>query len=344
MFAPAYMGRKRIFRMLSLHWLNMGEDVMTFCCAILDDYQNCALGFADWASLDGVEVKNFTHAITNADELAEQLAEFEIIVAMRERTRFDAALFARLPRLKLLVTTGMRNAAIDLATAVARGVTVCGTRSLSYPAPELTWGLLLALARQIPAEVAAVREGNWQTQMGLGLSGKTLGIVGLGKIGSQIARYAQAFDMPVLAWSRNLTDEQCQTVSVERAPSLDALLRRADVVTLHLVLSDTTRGIIGARELGLMKPSALLVNTSRGPLIDEAALLQTLTHNRIAGAALDVFDIEPLPASHPLRALPNVVVTPHIGYVCCENYELFYGDAVEDIQAWLKGSLVRALV
>jgi phosphoglycerate dehydrogenase-like enzyme len=311
---------------------------MKFRCAILDDYQDCALGFADWASLDGVGVKNFTHAITT-----EQLGEFEIIVAMRERTRFDAALFAGLPRLQLLITTGMRNAAIDLTAAAARGVVVCGTRSLAYPAPELTWGLLLALAKQIPAEVASVREGNWQTQMGLGLSGKTLGIVGLGKIGSQIARYAQAFDMPVLAWSRNLTDERCESVGVERAPSLDALLQRADVVTLHLVLSDSTRGIIGARELGLMKPAALLVNTSRGPLIDEASLLQTLTEKRIAGAALDVFDTEPLPAEHPLRTLPNVVATPHIGYVCRENYELFYGDAVEDIQAWVKGSPIRTV-
>jgi phosphoglycerate dehydrogenase-like enzyme len=312
---------------------------MTFRCAILDDYQDCAFGFADWASLSGVEVKNFTHAITTPDELA----EFEIIVAMRERTRFDAALFARLPRLQLLVTTGMRNAAIDLAAASARDVAVCGTRGISYPTPELTWGLLLALARGIPAEVAAVREGKWQTQVGLGLSGKTLGIVGLGKIGSQVARYAKAFDMPVLAWSRNLTDERCQSAGVERALTLDALLQRADIVTLHLVLSDSTRGIIGARELGLMKPAALLVNTSRGPLIDEASLLQALTQNRIAGAALDVFDTEPLPAAHPLRNLPNVVVTPHIGYVCRENYELFYGDAVEDIQSWLKGSLVRSL-
>jgi phosphoglycerate dehydrogenase-like enzyme len=337
------MGRKRVFQNAFTLLVEMGEDVMTFRCAILDDYQDCALGFADWASLDGVELKNFTHAITTTDELAEQLAEFEIIVAMRERTRFDAALFARLPHLKLLITTGMRNASIDLTAAAKRGVTVCGTRSLSYPAPELTWGLLLALARQIPAEAAAVREGNWQTQIGQGLSGKTLGIVGLGKIGSQIARYAQAFDMPVLAWSRNLTDAQCQSVGVERAPSLDALLQRADVVTLHLVLSDSTRGIIGARELSLMKPTALLVNTSRGPLIDEAALLQTLTHNRIAGAALDVFDIEPLPVAHPLRTLTNVVATPHVGYVCRENYELFYGDAVEDIQAWLKRSPVRTL-
>jgi phosphoglycerate dehydrogenase-like enzyme len=316
---------------------------MKFRCAILDDYQDCALGFADWASLDSVEVKNFTHAITTTDELAEHLAEFEIIVAMRERTRFDAALFARLPRLKLLVTTGMRNASIDTAAAASHGVVVCGTRSFPYPAPELTWGLLLALARQIPAEVAAVREGKWQTGIGVGLSGKTLGIVGLGKIGIQIARYAQAFDMRVLAWSRNLAEEHCQSVGAERAPSLDALLQRADIVSLHLVFSDATRGIIGARELSLMKPTALLVNTSRGPLIDEVALLQTLTQNRIAGAALDVFDTEPLPAAHPLRSLPNVVATPHIGYVCRENYELFYGDAVEDIQAWLRRSPVRTL-
>jgi phosphoglycerate dehydrogenase-like enzyme len=315
----------------------------SFHCAILDDYQDCALGFADWASLDGVQVKNFTYAISTQDEQAEQLAEFEIIVAMRERTRFDAALLARLPRLKLLVTTGMRNAAIDMAAAAALGIALCGTRSLSYPTPELTWGLLLALARNIPAEAASVRDEKWQTRMGLGLCGKTLGIIGLGKIGSQIARYAQAFGMPVLAWSRSLTDEKCQSAGVERSLSLDALLQRADIVTLHMVLADSTRGMIGARELGLLKPTALLVNTSRGPLVDEQALLQTLTEKRIAGAALDVFDTEPLPASHPLRTLPNVVVTPHLGYVCRENYKIFYGDAVEDIQAWLKGSPVRTL-
>ncbi len=315
-----------------------------FHCAILDDYQNCALGFADWNSLEGVQVKNFTDAITTPDALVEQLAGFEIIVAMRERTRFDAALLGRLPRLKLLVTTGMKNASIDLQAAAAHGVIVCGTRGLSDPTPELTWGLLLALARHIPADVASVRAGEkWQTRIGVGLSGKTLGIVGLGSIGSRMARYAQAFDMPVLAWSPNLTDERCQTVGVERAPTLDVLLQRADIVTLHMVLSDSTRGLLGARELRLLKPTALLVNTSRGPLIDEAALLQTLAENRIAGAALDVYDTEPLPATHPLRTLPNVVTTPHIGYVTRETYQIFYDDAVEDIQAWLKGSPVRTL-
>jgi phosphoglycerate dehydrogenase-like enzyme len=312
-------------------------------CAILDDYQDCALGFADWSSLDGVQVKNFTDAITTPDALAEQLAGFDIIVAMRERTRFDATLLARLPRLKLLVTTGMRNASIDMEAAAVHGITICGTRGLSYPTPELTWGLLLALARHIPADVASVRAGEkWQTRIGVGLSGKTLGIVGLGSIGSRIARYAQAFDMPVLAWSRNLTDGRCQTVGVERAPTLDALLQRADIVTLHMVLSDSTRGLLGAQELGLLKPTALLVNTSRGPLIDEAALLQTLSENRIAGAALDVYDTEPLPAAHPLRTLPNVVTTPHVGYVSHETYQIFYGDAVEDIEAWLKGAPIRA--
>jgi phosphoglycerate dehydrogenase-like enzyme len=313
-------------------------------CAILDDYQGCALGFADWGSLAGVQVRDFTDAIVTRDALVEQLAGFEIIVAMRERTRFDAALLARLPRLKLLVSTGMRNSAIDVQAAAARGITVCGTSGLSYPAPELTWGLLLALARNIPADVASVRAGEkWQTRIGIGLSGKTLGIVGLGSIGSRIARYGRAFDMPVLAWSRSLTDERCQAVGAERAASLDALLQSADIVTLHVVLSHSTRGLIGARELDLLKPTALLVNTSRGPVIDEPALLQALAENRIAGAALDVYDTEPLPAEHPLRRLANVVTTPHIGYVTREQYQVFYTHAVDDIQAWLRGSPVRIL-
>jgi phosphoglycerate dehydrogenase-like enzyme len=315
-----------------------------FHCAILDDYQDCAAGFADWGSLDGVQMKSFSDVIATTDALAEQLAGFEIIVAMRERTRFDAALLARLPRLKLLITTGMRNAAIDVEAALKRGVTVCGTRSLPYPAPELTWGLLLALARHIPADVASVRAGEkWQTRIGVGLRGKTLGIIGLGKIGNQIARYATAFEMPVLAWSPNLTDEKCRAAGAERAPSLDVLLQRSDIVTLHVPLSDSNRGMIGARELALLKSTALLVNTSRGPLIDEAALVKVLTDHRIAGAALDVYDTEPLPAGHPFRRLPNVVATPHIGYVTRENYQIFYTDAVEGIQAWCKGAPIRTL-
>jgi phosphoglycerate dehydrogenase-like enzyme len=313
-------------------------------CAILDDYQGCSLDFADWSSLRDVQVKNFTEVIGSPAALAEQLAGFEIVVAMRERTRFDASLLARLPRLKLLVTTGMRNAAIDVGFAVKNGITVCGTRSLSHPTPELTWGLLLALARHIAADVVSVRSGEkWQTRIGIGLSGKTLGIVGLGKIGRQIARYARAFEMPVLAWSRNLTHETCQSEGVERAASLDDLLQRSDIVTLHLVLSDSTRGMIGARELALLRPTALLINTSRSPLIDEVALVEALAQNRIAGAALDVYDTEPLPHGHPLRTLPNVLATAHIGYVTRENYQIFYTDAVEDIKAWLEGAPVRTL-
>jgi phosphoglycerate dehydrogenase-like enzyme len=320
------------------------EEIAMLRCAILDDYQSCALGFADWGSLHGVTVDSIPDAITTVESLVERLAGYQILVAMRERTRFDAALFERLPHLRLLITTGMWNTAIDLQTAAARGVTVCGTRGVPYPAPELAWALLLSLARHISAEVASLRAGHrWQTQIGVGLCGKTIGIVGLGRIGSRIARYAQAFEMPVIAWSPHLSDERCKSVGVKRASSLDDLLQRADVVTLHMVLAQSTWGMIGARELALLKPSALLVNTSRGPLIDETALIQTLSENRIGGAALDVYDTEPLPLEHPFRRLSNVVATPHIGYVTRENYPIFYTDAVEDIQAWLKSSPVRVL-
>ena len=314
-------------------------------CAILDDYQDCALGFADWSVLENVQMRNFVEPLGTAGSAAAQLADFDILVAMRERTHFDAELLGRLPRLRLLVTTGMRNLAIDLAAARAAGVTVCGTRNVPSGTPEFVWGLLLALARQIPGEAAGVRNGaaRWQHGVGVGLAGKTLGIVGLGKIGRQLAVYAHAFSMSVLAWSPHLNDERCAAVGVERASSLDALLRRADIVTLQMVLSESTRGMIGARELALLKPDALLLNTARGPLIDEAALIAALAAGRIAGAALDVYDTEPLPPQHPLRQLPNVVATPHIGYVTRENYQVFYQDAVEDIRAWLQGAPVRTL-
>ncbi len=314
-------------------------------CAILDDYQDCALGFADWSVLGDVQVRNFVDPLGSAGSAAARLADFDIVVAMRERTRFDAALLGRLPRLRLLVTTGMRNLAIDLAAARAGGVTVCGTRNVPSGTPEFVWGLLLALARQIPGEAAGVRIGaaRWQHSVGVGLAGKTLGIVGLGKIGRQLAVYAHAFAMPVLAWSPHLTEERCAAAGVERASSLDALLQRADIVTLQMVLSESTRGMIGARELALLKPDALLLNTARGPLIDEAALVAALAAGRIAGAALDVYDTEPLPPGHPLRQLPNVVATPHIGYVTRENYQVFYQDAVEDIRAWIQGAPVRTL-
>jgi phosphoglycerate dehydrogenase-like enzyme len=312
-------------------------------CAILDDYQNCALNFADWDSLPDVKVKNFTQYIPTPDALAEELAAFEIIVAMRERTLFDPALLDRLPRLKLLVTTGMKNVAIDIEAAMDRGITVCGTKGLPGPTPEFAWGLLLALARNIPTEVESVRAGGWQTRVGVGLGGKTLGIIGLGTIGTRMARFAHAFEMSVLAWSPRITDEACKAAGVQRASSLDDLMERSDFVTLHMVLADSTRGLIGAHELSKMKPSAMLVNTSRGPLINEDALVQALKENRIAGAALDVYDTEPLPSTHPFRTLPNVICTPHLGYVTTENYRLFYGEAVEDIQAWLGGSPVRVL-
>ncbi len=313
-------------------------------CAIIDDYQGCALGLADWASLDGVQVRSFTDHIADLGALAAALAEFDIVVAMRERTRFDAATFAALPRLKLLVTSGMRNQAIDLAAAASRGIVVSGTAGSATAAPELAWGLLMALARHIAPDAASVRNGErWQTRLGIGLAGRTLGIVGLGSIGTCMARYARAFEMPVLAWSRNLTDERCRDAGAERAPDLDTLLRRADIVTLHVVLGDGTRGMLGARELALMKPTALLVNTSRGPLVDEAALVAALAEGRIAGAALDVFDVEPLPPGHPLRTLPTVLATPHIGYVTRESYLGYFQGAVEDIAAWQHGAPIRTL-
>ncbi len=312
-------------------------------CAILDDYQNCAFEFADWGSLDGVQVKNFSDTITRVDALADRLAGCEIIVAMRERTRFDAALLARLPRLKLLVTAGLRNQAIDLAAADAHGITVCGTQGLPSPTPELVWGILLALARNIPGEAASVRGGGWQRQIGVGLEGKTLGIVGLGKIGTRVARVAQAFQMAVLAWQPTITEERCKAAGVECAAGLDDLMERSDIVSVHMVLADSTRGMIGARELARMKPTAMLVNTARGPIVDEEALVQALKEKRIAGAALDVYDVEPLPDTHPLRTLSNVIATPHVGYVTRENYRIFYGDAVEDIRNWLQGTPVRVL-
>ena len=312
-------------------------------CAILDDYENCALGFADWTSLADVKVKAFTEYIPTADALAVQLADFEIIVAMRERTSFGAKLLNRLTRLKLLVTTGMRNAAIDITAATESGITVCGTKGLASPPLELAWGLLLGLARDIPTQAASVRAGAWQTKVGVGLEGMILGIVGLGKIGSGMARIAQAFGMSVIAWQPRNPEKACQAAGVECAASLNDLLQRADIVTIHMVLAESTQGMIGAQELAKMKPTAMLVNTARGPLVDEEALIRALKENRIAGAALDVYGTEPLPANHPFRTLSNVVATPHLGYVTRENYQLFYGEAVEDIQGWLNGAPVRTL-
>ncbi len=311
--------------------------------AVLDDYQDAALKFADWSAVH-TRVQVFNEHIADRDQLAKALADFEIVVAMRERTTFDRALFAKLPKLKLLVTTGMRNAAIDLEAASEHGVMVCGTDGSLHPTAELAWGLILSLLRKIPFESDELRRGGrWQNSVGGDLKGKRLGIIGLGRLGSRVARVAKAFEMNVLAWSKHLTRERCEAAGAELAPSLDDVLRTSDIVTIHLVLSERTRGMIGARELGLMKPDAYLINTSRGPIVDELALISALGGRKIAGAGLDVYDIEPLPAEHLFRKLDNVVATPHLGYVSEDTYEIFYGQAVEDIVAWLAGKPVRVL-
>jgi phosphoglycerate dehydrogenase-like enzyme len=311
--------------------------------ALLDDYQRVALSMADWASLGaGVSVHPLHERLGREDDVAERLRNFDVIVAMRERTPFPATLLERLPLLKLIVTTGRRNAAIDVKTAAARGVVVCGTSTLSTPPAELTWGLILSLVRSIPRESLAMRAGAWQSTVGVGLHGKTLGVLGLGRLGTDVARIGGAFGMQVIAWSQNLTRAQTDAAGVELVAK-DELFRRSDVVTVHLVLSDRTRGIVGERELAMMKPTAYLVNTARGPIVDEHALIHALRHSVIAGAGLDVFDEEPLPVDHPLRRLENALLTPHLGYVTTENYRLAYGEALEGIRAFLAGAPIRVI-
>ena len=311
--------------------------------AILDDYQRVALSMADWPSIGaGVSVHPFHDRLGTEDQVAERLRNFDVIVAMRERTPLPGSLIERLPLLKLIVTTGKRNAAIDVKAACARGVVVSGTSTLSQPPAELTWGLILALARSIPHESAAMRSGGWQSTIGVGLHGKTLGILGLGRLGTDVARIGQAFGMHVIAWSQNLTRDKTDAAGVELVDK-DALFQRADIVSVHLVLGDRTRGLVGERELAMMKPTAFLINTARGPIVDEHALIYALRHSVIAGAALDVFDEEPLPVDHPLRRLENALLTPHLGYVTTENYRLAYSEAVEDIRAFLAGAPVRVL-
>lgn len=316
---------------------------MTTRVAILDDYQNIAFQAADWSSLPSdVELTVFNEHIKGEQAVVDALADFDVVVAMRERTPFPATLIEKLPKLKLLVTTGMRNFAIDMEAARKRGLPVCGTALLPYPAFEHAWALILALFKQIPREDRAMHEGGWQSGLAEGLRGKTLGIVGLGKLGSQVARVGVAFDMKVIAWSQNLSDKrtkECGAVKVDK----DKLFAESDVVTIHLVLSDRTRGLVGRRELGLMKPSAYLVNTSRGPIVEEAALIEVLEKRAIAGAGIDVYDVEPLPRDHPLRKLDNAILTGHTAYVIRETYELAYGEAVENIRAWLEGKPIRLL-
>ena len=312
--------------------------------AVLDDYQGAALGSADWGAVtERAEVTVYSDHVADEGELAERLQDYEVVVLMRERTPFPRSLFERLPKLRLLVTTGARNAVVDERAAADAGVTLCGTAGLPYPTAELTWGLILALVRRIPTEDREMRGGRWQTQLGEGLQGKTLGVIGLGRLGSQVATVGRAFGMSVVAWSENLTRERTDEVGVELAGGKAELLGRSDVVTIHLVLSERSRGLIGAAELGQMRESAYLVNTSRGPIVDEGALVEALRSGAIAGAGLDVFEPEPVPTDHPLLALDNVVLTPHVGYVTKETYEVFYGDAVEDIVAFLDGSPVRVI-
>lgn len=311
--------------------------------AVLDDYQGVALQMADWSVLPSeAQVQVFRDHLSDPQAVAERLRDFDIVMAMRERTPFPRQLLEELPRLRLLVTTGMRNASIDVAAAQALGMTVCGTRGLPTPTAELTWALILAVVRHIPHEDQATRAGAWQVTLGEGLHGKTLGVIGLGNLGSQVARVGQAFGMQLLAWSQNLTADRAAQQGATLV-SKDELLARSDIVTIHLVLSARTRGLLGARELALMPRTAHLINTSRGPIVDEAALIHALEHGVIAGAGLDVFDEEPLPLDHAFRRLSNVVITPHLGYVTVETYRLFFGDAVEDIRAFLAGAPTRVL-
>jgi phosphoglycerate dehydrogenase-like enzyme len=311
--------------------------------AILDDYQNVALSMADWASLKSdVAVDVVNEPLGGVDGAAARLKDYEILIAMRERTPFPRALLERLPKLKLLVTTGMRNASIDVKAALDRGVLVCGTGMLPHPTAELTLGLILSLMRHIPFENQGMREGAWQRTLGRSLNGRKLGVVGLGKLGGEVARLCQALRMEVTAWSPNLTAERAAKSGVERVEK-ETLFATADIITVHMVLSERSRGIVDARSIAAMKKSAYLVNTSRGPLVDTKALIAALSERRIAGAAIDVYDEEPLPAEHPLRKLDNVVLTPHLGYVTEDNYRVAYAEALEDVKAWLAEKPMRVL-
>jgi phosphoglycerate dehydrogenase-like enzyme len=312
--------------------------------AVLDDYQNVAMTMADWSRLTQVHrVEVFNERIGDADALARALAPFEVIGIMRERTPFPRALFERLPNLKLLVTTGKRNASVDLAAAKEHGVTVCGTAGGGLSTAELAIALMLAFARNLRQEFHSMRPGGgWQETLGFDLSGKTLGILGLGNLGTRVARIGAAIGMQPIAWSENLTEERARQNGAERVGK-DELFQRADILSIHSVLSPRTRGLVGARELGLMKPTALLVNTSRGPIVDAAALLGALREQKLAGYAADTFDVEPLPADHPLRKEPRALLTPHLGYVTVETYRAFYGGMVAAIEAWFAGTPIGVL-
>ncbi|PHH38837.1 D-2-hydroxyacid dehydrogenase family protein [Pseudomonas putida] len=311
--------------------------------AVIDDWQDVARDVVDWSVLDSIGDVTFVHDYP-ADNvtLAERLSQYQVICVMRERTRFDQELLQRLPNLKLLVTGGMRNAALDMQAAAGLGIKVCGTDSYKHAAPELTWALIMAATRNLVNEANSLRAGGWQQGLGGDLHGKTLGILGLGSIGQKVAQFGQVFGMRVIAWSENLTAERAQQAGVTWV-SKQQLFEQADVLSVHLVLSERSRGLVDAQALDWMKPTALLVNTARGPIVDEAALIKALQKQKIAGAALDVFDQEPLPELHPFRTLDNVLATPHVGYVSRQNYAQFFAQMIEDIQGWAAGSPLRLL-
>ena len=310
-------------------------------CVVLDDYQRVAGEYGDWSSLDGIELDPVDAHLTGS-ELVERIGDAAIVVAMRERTALSAEVLARLPDLRLLITTGMANAVIDIAAAARLGITVCGTSGVITPTSEHTWGLIHAVARNIVSDDAAIRDGRWQERIGIGLYGKRLGVIGLGRLGGLVAKVGLAFGMDVVAWSQNLTAERAAEVGVARVER-DELLTSADVITIHLVLSERTHHLIGATELSLMKPTALLINTSRGPIVDTVALLDALDRESIGGAGLDVFEEEPLPVDHPLRRAANTVLTPHTGYVTDDCYRIFFDHVVADIAAWQAGIPIRVL-
>jgi len=317
---------------------------MVVRCAILDDYQNVALKVADFPKVKGdVEFKTFHEHLGGPDKVIAALKGFQIVVAMRERTGFPKAVIDALPDLKLLITTGMRNASIDTEAAKARGITVCGTGSFGSPTSGIAIGLMLELTRHIGYENARLHAGaTWQSTIGPDLEGMTLGVLGLGKLGTRTANIAKAFGMKVIAWSQNLTPEKASEAGATHV-SKDNLFRQSDFITIHVVLSPRSRGLVGANEFGLMKPTAYIINTSRGPIIDEAALLAALRDKKIAGAGLDVFDIEPLPLDHPLRKMNNAVITPHLGYVSEQNYKNYFAGVAEDIRGFLDGKPVRVM-
>ncbi|MBR0679285.1 D-2-hydroxyacid dehydrogenase family protein [Roseomonas eburnea] len=310
--------------------------------AILDDYQGVALSLGPWDRLQGIEITVFRDTVTDRDALARRLAPFDAILAMRERTPFPRALIERLPNLRLLITTAARNRSIDAAACAEKGIVFCGTPSFGDPTVDIAWGLIIGLMRDLPRQVMSLRGGGWQTSVGHGLEGRTLGVIGLGKLGARVAKVGQAFGMKTIAWSQNLTEERAAEIGATRVDKA-TLLAEADVVTLHLILSDRSRGTLGAEDLARMKPTAYVVNTSRGPLIDQDALIAALKAGTIAGAGLDVFDTEPLPPGHPLLSAPNTLLTPHLGYVTQQNYRAYYQGAVDAIEAFNAGAPVRVI-